>query len=745
MKGIRTARKSECRGELPLNVDRAEFGFNPGSARSVVGRRRGEHLHVLYNGGDLRVRFSCFGGNNLVYFDMYMKSYRCSAWLAWLIPLWLVLVPAGSRAGAWPTNLFAPYADFTAWPPYDIVGAATNSGLRYATLAFIVADTSQNGATAPVTNLPAWGGYTAYSAASQYRLADIQTFRGLGGDVIVSFGGEAGTELAAYVTDTNRLNQAYQFVINTYGLTSIDFDIEGAAVADPVSFNRRSVVMAQLQAAAAAAGRTLNISLTLPVLPSGLDNNGLAVLRSAVSNHVNVACVNVMAMDFGDNAAPNPAGQMGRYSIMAATNLFNQMQSVYSAAGISKTAAQLWSMVGVTPLLGVNDTADEVFDQSAAGQLTGFAEAEHLGRMAFWSLNRDQPGDSGVTQTPFQFTDIFLGFAGGTNPPPALTIGSAGMVMPTNGTAVLAFPVTLVPAATNTVTVGYFTSNGSATSPGNYVATNGTLTFTAGQTAKNINVIVPGTTNAGTNLVFYLNLTNAAGASIYFPQATGTLTNENVSPGSGSGGGGGGAGAGGGASGGGGECALTTRWLVTYDNGAAFQATETISNPNATNIPVNSFRFTGAYTNIDWIDAGTMSGWVKPTLAGGGWSVGNGWATPPVIPAGGSLQLTWQGEPGGSPPAPGNLAVNGVTVGDCGSASFFFTKIVRSGTNMVLTWTTVGGTTNHLQAGSSLTGTNWTDLTGPLVISGSGSVLTNWVHVGGATNRGAVFYRLMVR
>ena len=124
-------------------------------------------------------------------------------------------------AGGWPAQLFAPYADFTAWPPYDLMGAATNSGLRYATLAFIVADPSQNAATAPVTNLPAWGGFTAYSAASGYRVGDIAAFRALGGDVVVSFGGEAGTELAVYVTDTNRLQAAYQFVINRVHLDTV--------------------------------------------------------------------------------------------------------------------------------------------------------------------------------------------------------------------------------------------------------------------------------------------------------------------------------------------------------------------------------------------------------------------------------------------------------------------------------------------------------------------------------------------
>ena len=640
-----------------------------------------------------------------------------------------------ARAGGWPAQLFAPYADFTAWPPYDLMGAATNSGLRYATLAFIVADPSQNAATAPVTNLPTWGGFTAYSAASGYRVGDISAFRALGGDVVVSFGGEAGTELAVYVTDTNRLKTAYQFVINTYRTTRIDFDIEGSWVADVPSINRRSAVLAALQADAVAAGRTLEISLTLPVLPSGLDNNGLYAVQSAVSHHVTLATVNIMAMDYGDNAAPNPAGHMGDYAIMAATNLFNQLKSVYTAANISKTDAQLWQMIGVTPMLGVNDAQDEIFDQPAAAKLVSYAETKNFGELAFWSLNRDQPGSSGIAQTAFQFTESFLPFGGGVAPAPVILPANSGVIAPATGMTSLIFPVTLSTTSTSAVSVAYFTSDGSATAPGDYKATNGTLAFAPGQTAGTITVMVPGTTNVGPNKYFYLNLTNATGANLFSPQVTGAITNNNSS------GGGGGQTNG---SGTGGECAITSQWLVTYDSGAAFQAIQTLNNPNRTNITLTSFAFNAAFTNIDWIDAGSMSGWVKPAHSGNQFTISSGWPVPAVTPAGGSLQLTYQGEPGGSPPAPANLVINGVTVENCGNGMpVYFTSVARNGNNIALAWKTPGGSTNWVQAaGTGLSG--WTNLCGPLLITGSGSVSTNWTDTGATTNGRARFYRVLV-
>jgi hypothetical protein len=356
-----------------------------------------------------------------------------------------LLTAPGQTSNNWQARIFAPYVDFTAWPPYDLLRAATNTGLRYASLGFIVADLSQNASNAPAANVPAWGGYTAYSAASGYRLSDLNAFRNLGGDFIVSFGGAAGTELAAYLTDTNRLNTAYQSVITTYSATRIDFDIEGAWVADSASVNRRSGVLAALQADAAASHRTLQISFTLPVLPSGLTSDGLALLRSAISCNVNITCVNIMAMDYGDSAAPNPSGHMGDYAIGAATNLFSQLKTLYQASNQTRTDAQLWQMIGVTPMLGVNDVQSEVFDQSAASQLTAYGQTRNFNLLAFWSMNRDQPGSSGITQTAYQFTGIFLPFGGGAAASPLLSVAGAGVVLPTNGTATVLFPVTLPP------------------------------------------------------------------------------------------------------------------------------------------------------------------------------------------------------------------------------------------------------------------------------------------------------------
>ena len=75
-----------------------------------------------------------------------------------------------------------------------------------------------------------------------------------------------------------------------------------------------------------------------------------------------------------------------------------------------------------------------------------------------------------------------------------ISIADATVTEGNSGTVNAVFAVTLGAASTNTVTVDYSTFDGSAIAPGDYAATSGTLTFTPGQTAKQISVPVNGDT-----------------------------------------------------------------------------------------------------------------------------------------------------------------------------------------------------------------------------------------------------------
>ena len=308
-------------------------------------------------------------------------------------------LPAGA---AFP---FAPYVDATVdYPPFTLVNDQKQTGTKYFTLGFVV---SENGCQA------SWGGY--YPVSSGYYQPQIQALRGVGGDVIVSFGGAAGNELADACTSVAALEAQYQAVVTKYDVSHIDFDIEGADEGNTASLDRRFQAIALLEAA----NPNLSVSLTLPVLPTGLDATGLGVLKAAIAEGTRVDLVNVMAMDYGDGPAPAPAGKMGAYAIDAAQGAHGQLQTLYPTL----SSAQVWKMVGVTPLLGVNDATDEIFGPSDAQQLVNYADQVHLGRLAMWAATRDVECSGGaqtyssdtcssVIQQPFAFSKIFATFVG---------------------------------------------------------------------------------------------------------------------------------------------------------------------------------------------------------------------------------------------------------------------------------------------------------------------------------------------
>ncbi len=111
-------------------------------------------------------------------------------------------------------------------------------------------------------------------------------------------------------------------------------------------------------------------------------------------------------------------------------------------------------------------------------------------------------------------------------PAPELTLAGASATEGGNATA--DFAVTLSRAATDTVTVDYATSDGTAAAGTDYTATSGTLTFAAGDTAKTVSVPVLDDAVDEEDETFTLTLSNASGASLADTAATGTIADNDT-------------------------------------------------------------------------------------------------------------------------------------------------------------------------------------------------------------------------
>ncbi|GDY65388.1 hypothetical protein SAV14893_047810 [Streptomyces avermitilis] len=222
---------------------------------------------------------------------------------------------------------------------------------------------------------PKWGGVT--DLGSDGVAAQIGDLRAKGGDVRVSFGGASGSELATTCSSADALATAYEKVVNAFKLTKVDFDVEGGALPNTAANTRRAQAIAKLEKAHPG----LDVSYTLPVMPEGLTQDGVNLLADAKSNGVSINTVNIMAMDYG----PAYSGDMGTYAEQAATATQAQVKSVL---GLSDSAA--WKAVAVTPMLGVNDVASEIFKVDDATQLVNFAKSKGLGWLSMWSATRDK-------------------------------------------------------------------------------------------------------------------------------------------------------------------------------------------------------------------------------------------------------------------------------------------------------------------------------------------------------------------
>src|SRR5262245_40339621 len=93
--------------------------------------------------------------------------------------------------------------------------------------------------------------------------------------------------------------------------------------------------------------------------------------------------------------------------------------------------------------------------------------------------------------------------------PSTITIDHVVIAEADSGTADAIFTVSLSAASDQPVTLVYFTTDGSAQSSSDYVATSGRLTFEAGQTSGTIKVPIIGDAIPESDETFIVHVTNA--------------------------------------------------------------------------------------------------------------------------------------------------------------------------------------------------------------------------------------------
>ena len=324
------------------------------------------------------------------------------------------MVTAGSgtafaRTAAAPTvplpgHVFAPY--FESYNGDNAATLAQESGARYLTFAFL--QTATAGSCTAY-----WNGNTSEPVARTTFGSQIAELQARGGNAIPSFGGftadTTGTELADSCSSVSSIAQVYESLITTYNVPRIDLDIEGTSLSDTAGINRRNEAVAETEAWAAAHGRSIQFSYTLPTFPTGLPAAELAVLQNAVADGAKIAAVNLLTFDYYIGTEQN----MLTDTESAASALVGQLQTLYPG----EPSGHLWHMVGVTEMPGIDDFGpDETFTKAQAVAILLWADRMGIGTLSFWALQRDNggcPGTkgagtcSGITQPTWFFSHVF--------------------------------------------------------------------------------------------------------------------------------------------------------------------------------------------------------------------------------------------------------------------------------------------------------------------------------------------------
>ena len=106
-------------------------------------------------------------------------------------------------------------------------------------------------------------------------------------------------------------------VIQGYGLTRVDYDVEAAAMGYEANLANAKAVKKVQEATG------VEVTLTLPVMDTGLISTGLAVLQAYLEAGVDLTNINLMTMCYGSSVPDYAQG-----SLDAVDNTMVQLKSI---------------------------------------------------------------------------------------------------------------------------------------------------------------------------------------------------------------------------------------------------------------------------------------------------------------------------------------------------------------------------------------------------------------------------------
>jgi len=279
-------------------------------------------------------------------------------------------VPSGSGGAG--GKMAAPYY-YNGWGnPPNVTTVMNATGVKQITMAFMLS----GGGCVPMWDSarPLFGGVDQ---------ATINTVRAGGGDVEISFGGWSGNKLGPNCSSAGALAGAYQQVINAYGLKFIDIDIENSDEFENTAVQDRILGALKIVKQNNPGIKTI---VTFGTSTTGPSFWGTRLINQAAALGANVDVFTIMPFDFGGGA------DMFGNTVNAASGLKNQLRSAFGWSD-----AQAYAHVGISGMNGLSDQS-EVTTTAIWTNIRDWANANHIARLAFWSVNRDRGCAGGGVQ-----------------------------------------------------------------------------------------------------------------------------------------------------------------------------------------------------------------------------------------------------------------------------------------------------------------------------------------------------------
>ncbi|WP_407564680.1 carbohydrate binding domain-containing protein [Streptomyces sp. 184] len=278
-------------------------------------------------------------------------------------------------------------ADFVQAAPYLYLGwgnppspteVMSATGVKWYTMAFILA---QNGCN------PAWDSQRPLNGGADQTA--INAIRAAGGDIVPSIGGWSGNKLGPNCSTAEALAGAYQKVIDAYDLKAIDVDIENTDEFENATVQDRILNALKIVKQNNPGLRTI---LTFPTLNTGPNSWGNRLIERAHALQADIDNFTIMPFNFGGHS------DMYGNTVRATEGLKSKLTSVFGWSD-----AEAYAHIGIS---GMNNSSDvgEVTTPQIWTQIRDWSNSHNIGRLAFWSVNRDRPN--------WEFTRITAGFTG---------------------------------------------------------------------------------------------------------------------------------------------------------------------------------------------------------------------------------------------------------------------------------------------------------------------------------------------